>query len=98
VNWLRKAMFLGLGMLCVAKETSERIINELVAKGEVSEEEAKKFVDELLQKGEEYSQEVKSFIRQAVDKFRAELGAVTRAEVVDIRKRLEALERTILQS
>lgn len=95
MNWLRKAMFLGLGMLCVAKETSERIINELVARGEVSEEEAKKFLDELLQKGEEYRQEVKGFIRQEVEKLRGELGLVTKSEIDEIRERLDTLERKV---
>jgi len=93
INWFRKAVFLGLGIISVAKETSERLINELVAKGELSEEEAKKFIDELLQKGEEYREELKGFIRQEVDKLRGELGLVTRSEIDDIKERLAALEK-----
>ncbi len=95
VNWFRKAVFLGLGIISVAKETTERLVNELVAKGELTEDEAKKFLDELLQKGEEYRQELKGLIRQEVDKLRSELGLVTRSEVDEIKERLAALESRI---
>ena len=50
---MKKAFYLGLGVMSMTRERSERFYNEMVEKGQMSGEEARDFVDEAIKKGEE---------------------------------------------
>lgn len=95
MSFLRKAMFFGLGLLTVTKEAAEKLVDELVEKGEMSQDEAKKFVEEAIRKGEEQREEIKDFIRKEIDKLKSELGLASKAEMDDIRNRITELEKKI---
>lgn len=73
---LNKAVSLGIGLAVASKEQVEKIVDELVKKGEMSRPESLAFVDEWLKKGEESRQKNRSVHSgtRPGGAWRAELG------------------------
>ncbi|MCR4399592.1 MAG: hypothetical protein QHH05_09640 [Syntrophomonadaceae bacterium] len=91
-EFVRKALYFGLGVLAVTRESAEKWVSDMVEKGEMSRDEARKFVDEVVERGEQQREEAKNFIRQEIAKMRDELGLISREELEELRQRVEALE------
>ena len=53
MNMIEKVLYLGLGVFSVTRERMEKVVNELIEKGELSREEARQVMDELIKRGEE---------------------------------------------
>jgi hypothetical protein len=53
MNMIEKVLYLGLGVFSVTRERMEKVVNELIEKGELSREEAGQVMDELIKRGEE---------------------------------------------
>ena len=92
LNILRKAMFAGVGAFSFSKEKAEKLVEELVEKGEVGAEEAKSFVKELLEKGQQEKEAIKDNVRIEVTKLKENWGLVTKKDMEQIEERLAALE------
>lgn len=91
---IKKGLALGLGFAVVSKEQIEKVVDELVKKGELSVTESKNWVDELIQKGEEQQQEINSKLREQVQKILAELRIPSQADIARLEKRIAQLENT----
>ena len=89
---IEKALYFGLGVISVTREKAEKIVEELVERGEVTKEEAKKTVDELISKGEEEKSNVRSMIRDEVENIKGKWALVNRTEFEELKKRVELLE------
>lgn len=97
MRFFRKAMLLGLGVLTITKDAAEKLINELVEKGEMSQDEAREFVDDVVRKGEEQKQELKNFIRRELEKYKNELGMASQDQVDELRARIIELEKRLAE-
>lgn len=63
---VKKGLALALGMAVASREQIEKVVDELVKKGEVSASESKNLVDELIKKGEEEHQNMRTRMREHV--------------------------------
>jgi polyhydroxyalkanoate synthesis regulator phasin len=88
-----KAVSLGLGLAVTSKEQIEKVVDELVKKGEMSRAESPAFVDELLKKGEEAKQKVEAMVQERVQAAISELKLATQEDIARLERRLEALEK-----
>lgn len=91
-NTLKKSLALGLGIAASTKEQAEKIVKELVEKGELSKEESKELVNELVKKGEETQKEIDARVDRKLKKVIRELNLVTKDELEELKQRIEALE------
>lgn len=91
-NMIKKGLTLGLGLAITTKEQAEKIVNELVEKGELTKQESKEFVDELVVKGEEAKKDLDERIDQKVKQLLDELNLATKEEVDALKQRVEQLE------
>lgn len=89
-DMFKKALYLGLGALSFTKEKTEKFMNEMVEKGEMSSEEGNKIMDELIKRGEDARQEIKDYVQQEVKCKHQEM--VTREEYDALLQRLQQLE------
>lgn len=89
---IKKGMALGLGLAVVSKEQIEKVVDELVNKGELSASESKDFMSELIQKGEEQHKEINSKLRDQVQKILDELNIPSKADIDRLEKRIVQLE------
>ncbi|MHB1406650.1 MAG: phasin family protein [Desulfitobacteriaceae bacterium] len=89
---LKKGLALGLGVAVASKEQIEKVVDDLVKKGEVSTAESKELVNELIVKGEEGQKELQRVIREQFNKLLSELNIPTKEEIKRLEERLAKLE------
>jgi polyhydroxyalkanoate synthesis regulator phasin len=89
---INKALALGLGLAVVSKEQIEKVVDELVKKGELSVNDSKDLMKELLQKGEEHQKDINTKLREQVQKILNELNIPSKADIDRLEKRIAQLE------
>lgn len=89
---LSKGLSLGLGLAVVSKEQIEKLVDELVKKGEVSAAGSKELVQELFEKGEAEKTEMNTRIHDQLEKLLKELKIPTQADLERLEQRIQALE------
>lgn len=89
---IKKGLALGLGLAVVTKEQAEKVVDDLVEKGEISRQESSEYVDDLLKRGQATKEEIDAKIEQKVNKAKADLDVATKEEVMTLKKRVEELE------
>lgn len=95
IDLLKKGLALGLGFAIVSKEQIEKVVDELVKKGEVSVTESKDLINDLVQKGEEQQQEINTKIQDQLQKLLEELKVPTQADILRLEKRIAVLENQL---
>lgn len=92
-EFIKRGLFLGIGLVAASREQVEKIVDDMVKKGEISSAESKELVNDLISKGEEeqnrLSKIVKGQIREVID----DLNIATKEDIKKLEKRLETLEK-----
>ena len=94
---LEKALYFGLGIISVTREKADKLVEEMVERGELTREEAKKTVEDLVNKGEEEKTNVRNMIRDEVEALKSKWSMVNRTEFEELKSRVEALEQRLPQ-
>ncbi|MHB9095207.1 MAG: phasin family protein [Eubacteriales bacterium] len=89
---LKRSLLFGLGALSLTREKAEKLVRELVEKGEVTSDEATEFVNELVERGKHEHQALKDAVGREVNNLRTTTGFVTREELTAFENRLNKLE------
>nr|WP_274655059.1 phasin family protein [Paenibacillus humicola] len=89
----KKAVSLGVGLTIASKEKVEKLVEELVQKGEVAPAESKELVADLIAKGQEGQNELKKMVREQLQKLLAELNVASKDEVARLESRIAELEQ-----
>lgn len=89
---LKKGLALGFGVAVFSKEQIEKVVDDLVKKGEVSTAESKELVNELIAKGEEEQKELQRVIREQFNKLLSEINIPTKEDIKRLEERLSRLE------
>ncbi|HWB62253.1 MAG TPA: hypothetical protein VG603_01995 [Chitinophagales bacterium] len=85
---LKKYFYSGVGLAAHTADGVQKLVNELVKKGKVSEADGKKIVGEAIKKVEARRPEIEAKYNEAVHKF----VKLTTSEVSRLQKRIEKLE------
>lgn len=89
---IKKGLALGLGLAMVSKEQIEKLVDELVKKGEVTAAESKELVQELFEKGEVEKKQINERFREQFAQLLKDLNIPTKADLDRLEKRIQALE------
>ena len=92
---IKKGLALGLGLAVVSKEQIEKIVEELVKKGEVSATESKELIRELFEKGEAEKKELNARIREQFEKILKDVNIPTKADLERLEQRIKELENRL---
>jgi polyhydroxyalkanoate synthesis regulator phasin len=92
---LKKSLAFGLGVAGLTSDKAKELIDQAVARGEMSKDEAKTFMDDVSTRAEEERQSVRSWISEQVNKALREAGAADSTRVSQLEGRIGALERRI---
>ncbi|MDN5300623.1 MAG: hypothetical protein PWQ60_137 [Thermoanaerobacteraceae bacterium] len=90
LNLLEKSMYLGFGIFSYSREKIEKIVEELVEKGEITKKDAQKMVSDMVKKGQEQKKELGKIIRDEITKsidymnIARKQDLVTKEEIRDI--------------
>ncbi|MFH0071075.1 phasin family protein [Peribacillus sp. NPDC056705] len=93
----KKAFSLGVGLTVVSKEKVEKIVDDLVKRGELAPAESKAFVDRLVERGEEEQSQIKAYIYEQVGRVLAELDVPKESDVASLEQRIAALEKKVVE-
>ena len=91
-DFLDRTVTLGIGAAIASKEQIEKLVDELVEKGNVAKEESADIVDELMKKGKEYQSKFEASIKEKVKQTLKDHDFVTKEEFDKLKKRVEELE------
>lgn len=89
-NMIKKGLALGLGLVVTTKEQAEKIVDELVKRGELQQEESKEFVEEILEKGTKI--ELEQIINNKTTELLNGLNVATKDDIQQLEKRIVDLE------
>ncbi|OKP78182.1 polyhydroxyalkanoate synthesis regulator [Paenibacillus helianthi] len=93
----KKAISLGVGLTIVSKEKVEKVVEELVKRGELAPSESKALVDRLVERGEEERGVFKSAVHEQVERVLKELKIPVQSDVAELEARIAVLERRVAE-
>ncbi|WP_269636739.1 phasin family protein [Paenibacillus forsythiae] len=94
---LKKAISLGVGLTVVSKEKVEKVVDELVKRGEVAPSESKALVDRLIERGEEERGVFKSAVQEQVQRVLKDLNVPVKSDISALEERIAVLERRLAE-
>lgn len=95
IDVVRKAFFLGLGVLASGKDMVEKVINDMAERGEVTQEEAKKLASALVERGKREKDELVGMIKSEMKRILKESPIASKSEIEEIEERLSRIERML---
>jgi polyhydroxyalkanoate synthesis regulator phasin len=84
---------LGLGLAVTSKEQVEKMVNELVKKGELSLEESKDIMDRWIQQKEERKAELQRIVGEQLKQMVDKLDLATKDDINRLEQRIQNLEK-----
>lgn len=91
----KKAVSLGVGLTIVSKEKVEKVVEDLVKRGELAPSESKALVDRLIERGDEERGVIKSAVQEQVQRILKEMNIPTQNDITELESRIAVLERRL---
>lgn len=88
---VNRAVSLGFGIAETSKEQVEKLVEELVKKGELSRADSAGFANEMMKRAEAAQQRMKDSIREGVKSVVAELNLATKEDIGRLERKLDVL-------
>jgi polyhydroxyalkanoate synthesis regulator phasin len=92
---LKKTILIGAGLASLTREKMESAINDLIRRGELTEKEGRDLVDDLLKRSREMKKDLETRVEKIVEDALIRRNIPTRKEILDLRERIERLEKTM---
>lgn len=91
-DFMRKSMLFGVGLAMATREKVESVVDDMIAKGEMSEKEGKETVHALMEKSEEVKKDLRQRVDELVQDVLKRLRIPSREELESLKARVDALE------
>ena len=91
-NIIRKTLYTAVGIVAGTTERLQKVIDDLVSKGRLSEEEGKKVVDDVVKTNESRRDEYEGRFRNIVDSVLSKLNLPQGDAYEKMEKRVKSLE------
>ncbi len=88
-----RSFLAGIGLLSMTHEKAQKVVDELIRRGEVQRDDAKEWVEQLAQRGDEERQAIHKLIHDEVRSALDELGLATKQDVQDLAAKIETLDK-----
>ncbi|MEK4061257.1 MULTISPECIES: phasin family protein [Paenibacillus] len=93
----KKAISLGVGLTIVSKEKVEKVVEELVKRGELAPSESKALVDRLVERGDEERGVFKNAVQEQVQRVLKDLKVPVQSDIATLETRIAVLERRVAE-
>lgn len=94
-DFLEKTVLFGLGLFDLTKEKAEKIVDEMIKRGEMSQSDKAKAVKELLKGHEERIKKLKEKVDERVEEITARVRGKEREELSSLHKKLDELTKVV---
>lgn len=91
-----RTMEVGLGAVSLTADTAQRLVNDLVHRGEVASEESASLVDRLTQMGREQRESLVDMVEKGSERAMVRMDLTRRSDLEALRLRVAALEQAVL--
>jgi polyhydroxyalkanoate synthesis repressor PhaR len=95
VDIFKKSVLFGLGVFDLTKEKAEKIVDEMIQRGEMSQSDKAKAVKELLKGHEERINKIKAKVDERVDEITTRIRGKEKEELASLHKKLDDLVKTV---
>lgn len=92
---LKKVFYVGVGAIALAVDKTQKLVEDLVEQGKISEEEGKKIVDDFVQSTEVKRGEFETRLRKITDSLAERFDFLSKEEVDVLQKRINELEEQL---
>lgn len=93
---LERTVELGLGAAILTAESAQKVVNDLVNRGQVAREDSNDLVERLLKTGREQRESLLQMIEQTTERTLKQMDLARRSDLDAVRLRLDALERRMM--
>ncbi|MGB8658066.1 MAG: polyhydroxyalkanoate synthesis regulator DNA-binding domain-containing protein [Candidatus Zixiibacteriota bacterium] len=94
-DFFERSILFGLGLFDLTKEKAEKIVDEMIQRGEMSQSDKAKAVRELLKGHEERINKFKEKVDQRVGEIAAKVRGKEREELSQLHKKLDELTKVV---
>jgi len=91
----KKSISFGIGLFDYTKEKVEKLVDEMVKRGELGKQESTQAVEELWQKAKEEQAAFGNKVKEMINNIVAEMPLVRRADLKALEDRVAALEKRL---
>jgi len=90
-GYIERMFLAGVGALTLTKEKAEKIVSDLVKKGEVAKKDQPEFVKRLLERGKASRAEIEKIIEKTVTNVLGKLNIPTKSDIDALIKKIDGL-------
>lgn len=94
-KFLEKSLLAGLGLISITRENAEKIVDELIKKGELAREEKPEFVNKLLEKGKITKNEIEKLVENTMKNVIDRMNIAKVSDVEELKHEIESLKKEI---
>jgi len=95
MDFFKKSVLFGLGVFDLTKEKAEKIVDEMVKRGEMAQSDKAKAVKELLKGHDERMEKLKRKIDESVEKVTARVKGKDKEELAKLQKKIDELTKVV---
>lgn len=92
-DFIKKAVFIGAGLASMTAEKIEEAVKEIVNKGDLTEKQGRELLQDLKKRSTKARKELGERIDKIVQDALSKLNMPTRAEIEELKARIEQLEK-----
>jgi len=93
LDTLRRLLLAGLGTIDITEEKLRPVLDDLIARGEVTEKDAREMLADWKRKASEQKSKLQEQVEESVGRTLERMGVARRAEIDALAARVAALER-----
>ncbi|MCK4330301.1 phasin family protein [candidate division WOR-3 bacterium] len=90
---IERLFLTGLGVFTLTKEKAEKIVGDLVKRGEVAKKDQPEFVKRLLERGKASRTEIEKIVEKTVTNVLDKLNVPTKYDIDALMKKIEELTK-----
>ncbi len=95
MDFFKKSVLFGLGVFDLTRERAEKIVDEMVKRGEMAQSDKAKAVKELLKGHDERMEKLKKKIDESVEKVTARVKGKDKEELAKLNKKMDELTKVV---
>lgn len=91
----KKSILFGLGVFDLTREKAEKIVDEMIKRGEMAKSDRHKAIDELLKGHDERMEKIKKKIDESVEKVTAKVRGKEKEEMAKLHEKIDELTKIV---
>lgn len=95
MDFFKKSVLFGLGVFDLTREKAEKIVDEMIKRGEMAQSDKAKAVKELLKGHDERMEKLKRKIDESVEKVTAKVKGKDKEELTKLQKKIDELTKVV---